>query len=288
MKAKKIVLTVLSLALVSSAVLPATLSSSAEEKSSAGQSVFLPLCIKNSLPPVDDMVFVPAGEFQMGCSPALSYFECNFNGVALPLHAVYLDDYYIDKYEVTIAQYTRCAVAGACAYSPAYGISTTHPLYYGDPTYHPMINVSWEEARDYCAWAGKRLPTEAEWEKAARGLTLRTYPWGDQAPDCTLANFGAHTCVGYTTQVGSYPLGASPYGALDMAGNAAEWVSDWYAPDYYSTSPYENPPGPITGTYKVVRGGSWYSLPFQVAVSARVADPYDRLWLWGFRCASSP
>ncbi len=224
------------------------------------------------------MVYVPAGEFLMGSPDGEGYDDEH------PLHTVYLDAFWIDKTEVTNAMYQQCVNAGVCQENHDYGVAFNGPD-------QPVVGVNWYDAKTYCEWVGKRLPTEAEWEKAARGTDGRKYPWGNQSPNCSLLNYVSHggACVGRTAPVGSYPAGASPYGALDMAGNVWEWVSDWYNANYYINSPPSNPTGPNSGEKRSLRGGGWRYNADYVRVPRRgkgfegVRRDYG-----GFRCALTP
>jgi formylglycine-generating enzyme required for sulfatase activity len=240
------------------------------------------------------MLYMPGGIFSMG----------NDEGEAdeRPAHLINLDAYHIDETEVTNGQYALCVAAGACR-PPASPNATYHPAYYGDPAFndYPVIFVSWHDADAFCQWRGARLPSEAEWEKAASfdpnlEIKLR-YPWGD-AFEGTRLNFCDATCSqaqrnteyddGHrdTAPVGSYPDGRSPIGLYDMAGNVMEWVSDWHNHRYYQEATDTNPLGPSEGEFKVIRGGSWLSDLEEVGVTVRSSyDPLVARANLGFRCA---
>jgi serine/threonine-protein kinase len=230
------------------------------------------------------MMYVPAGTFSMGSEK---------NDDEKPIHSVYLDAYYIDKFEVTNAAYKRCADSGKCT-PPGKNSSFTRSAYYTNPEFdeYPVIYVDWIMAKTYCEWRGARLPTEAEWEKAARGTDGRMYPWGEKL-SCDKANYDNRTgnkrgCgIGDTSKVGSYFNGVSPYGLYDMAGNVLEWVNDWYSETYYKNSPTSNPLGPSSGTSHVRRGGSWYDWDNFVRSAARfvTGDGISVRDDAGFRCA---
>jgi formylglycine-generating enzyme required for sulfatase activity len=222
-----------------------------------------------------EMLYVPAGDFSMGSRDGAH--------AEMPVHTVWLDGFWIDQTEVTNGMYALCVQSGKCT-PPSSNASYTRKSYYDDPKYtdYPVINLTWNDATDYCKWAGRRLPSEAEWEKAARGSDGRTFPWGAAYPDCARLDYSQ--CVGDTSAVGSHPSGASPYGALDMVGNAWEWVNDWYSDKYYADSPQKNPAGPPTGAGHVLRGGGALSVNASVTTYHRAnqasGDPGP-----GFRCA---
>lgn len=213
------------------------------------------------------MALVSAGEFIMGSEAGDD---------AKSVHTVYLDSYYMDIYEVTNAFYKDCVTIGVCS-DPESGF---YP--YKDYSEHPVVNITWGQADQYCAWRGGSLPTEAQWEKAARGADERTYPWGEGI-DCSKANY--RTCNSNTVKIGSYESGKSPYGIYDMAGNVWEWTADWYDDNYYQYSISSNPLGPVSGRYRVMRGGSWsFRIEDLPTYNRRQGDPDSGRNTIGFRC----
>lgn len=239
------------------------------------------------------MVYIPAGSFDMGNDTAYDNEK--------PVHTVALDPFWIDQTEVTNLMYANCVQAGVCQ-PPSNTNSSNGDIYYGDPrfNYYPVTYVSWDDAKTYCEWSGRRLPTEAEWEKAARGTDRRQYPWGNDFlvgvanicdVNCSIewANKSLDDGYAQTAPAGNYPAGKSPYGVLDMAGNVSEWVADWYDENYYKLSPQSNPRGPSDGNLRVARGGAF---PLDVndarTVSRGRFEPYTSKDYIGFRCAASP
>ncbi len=228
--------------------------------------------------PPDGMVAVPAGTFWMGCNEDIDA-ECEAN--EFPYHEVFLSAFAIGRTEVTAEAYIQCVDEGGCS-----------PMQCGSPAGQlPATCVDWSQASGYCEWAGGRLPTEAEWEKAARGTDGRLYPWGNQPPTCNLVNMSG--CGGLVGEVGSRPAGASPYGALDMAGNVQEWIGDWYDASYYLESPAMDPPGPDSGTQRWPRNGAYFYLDGSHRCSHRgdtssVPTPEDYELAVGFRCVFNP
>jgi formylglycine-generating enzyme required for sulfatase activity/serine/threonine protein kinase len=236
------------------------------------------------------MRLVPEGEFMMG--------SISGNIDEKPVLTVYLNAFYIDRREVTNASYKLCVDAGNCK-PPKQNSSYTHPSYYGNPVYanFPVIYVDWNMATTYCEWRSARLPTEAEWEKAAswdnEKQKKNDYPWGEEL-SCIYANYGKtneDSCKRDTTAVGSYENGQGPYGVYDMAGNVEEWVADWYDSNYYSTlgESVFDPKGPVDGKVRVLRGGSWTFPDNDVRTSNRNgADSALNTYYIGFRCAHTP
>jgi len=232
-----------------------------------------------------EMILIPEGVFVMGSDDAIFDHE-------KPAHQVNLDAYYFDKFEVTNSLYKACVDEGVCD-------KPVNPGVYSDPNFaqYPVTFVKWQMAVDFCEWRGARLPTEAEWEKAARGTDKRSYPWGNEFVDsnanfcdgkCILAAADKSTDDGYeeAAPVGSYLDGGSPYGVYDMAGNVWEWVADWMDEEYYASSPDSNPQGPTNGKFRVMRGGSWHDPQTILYTYTRGANhPIFNLKELGFRCA---
>jgi formylglycine-generating enzyme required for sulfatase activity len=233
------------------------------------------------------VVLIPAGSFPMG----VPHGDRDGGRDEYPRHDVYVDAFYIDKFEVTNGQYLAFVKATGHRV-PQNPNNPTRNLWQGDTISEalvdrPVINVDWADAVAYCSWAGKRLPTEAEWEKAAKGTSDRRFPWGNVEPTNKHLNFNQRW-IGEKTlmPVGSYEAGKSPFGVYDMAGNVWEWVQDWYDPKYYEKSPAKNPKGPETGTRRVLRGSGWQNETPTVRIFTRVdSDPTVRNESTGFRCA---
>jgi len=235
----------------------------------------------------DGMVRVPAGWFRMGSDRRV---DEDAGPQEQPQRWVYLDTFDIDRYEVSNVHYLRFVLATGMAW-PAYWRADPFPE---KMARHPVIGVTWEQADAYCRWAGKRLPTEAEWEKAARGSDGRIFPWGNEPAGWQKSNIahpGSKRGLKYPplANVDRYDRSVSPYGVYQMAGNVAEWVNDWFDPEYYGQAPAFNPPGPPFGEDKVFRGGSWNEDPEVARSAGRGAhEPTYRNYLIGFRCAKTP
>jgi formylglycine-generating enzyme required for sulfatase activity len=244
------------------------------------------------------LAYIPGGEYDMGAA------DTDERALAdeRPRRRVTLDGYWIDVTEVTNAMYARCVDEGACN-TPASEDTYFVVGYYASNNCadYPVVNVSWIDADAYCRWAGRELPTEAQWEAAARGLSAALFPWGDEPPSGRTANFCDNNCPsddrirdvddGYAgpAPIGSYPAGANAYGVLDLAGNVWEWVADWSSAHYDATSPVENPTGPEQGDLRVLRGGSWITIPAELRGSNRhAALPDLSSHSIGFRCALTP
>ena len=257
--------------------------------------------------PPEGMVLIPAGTFQMGSTTG--------DVDEVPVHTVELDVFYIDQHEVTNAEYQAFVAATGHSAPRGIGYTAVYELLkndyepWNDPGFNhpdqPVTTVTWFDATAYCEWVGKRLPTEAEWEKAARGgLEGARYPWGNTEPDNTSANFAdsqtefewrspsVNDGFLFTAPVGTFP--PNGYGLFDMAGNVWEWCADWYSPTYYSDvqgaeNPPRNPTGPDTGERRVLRGGTWYRAVHTIRNAERVSDfPNSSLNVVGFRCAMDP
>ena len=223
------------------------------------------------------LIYIPAGTVRLGAS--VKYRTAKNNISNHP--TVEMDSFWIDQTQVTNAMYARCVKAGACHKAIR---SAINPHYY-DPRYanHPVVYVTWFDSVNYCKWAGGQLPTEAQWERAARGGGSRFYPWDDNTLISKAANVGNLNKT--TVPVGSYPNGASQYGALDMGGNVREWVRDWFAESYTLKLPYENPVGPDSGKLRLLKGASWHDSVKSALIDSHFAHlPQSAGNNRGFRC----
>ena len=246
------------------------------------------------LPAHDEMVKIPAGTFLMGSDKKV---DRNAYQPEFPQRRVYLDAYEIDKYEVTTVQFLKFVLA--TDRKPLIDWQYEGGNFQETMANHPVMHVSWFDADAYCRWAGKRLPTSAEWEKAARGEDGRVYPWGNEPAGLSRANFGRTGLSGPVRDrperlllyppiisVDKYDNGVSPYGVFQLAGNVAEWTADWYDPHYYKTAPDRNPKGPEKGTQRAFRGGGWIdSTPSVRPAQRNGTDPNTKMNWLGFRCA---
>lgn len=220
------------------------------------------------------MALVPVGEFIMGSDKG--------DDDEKPVHKVFLDSFYVDKFEVSNRRFAK--FVKAMLLEPPWSFADTDtPIVHAD---RPVRWVNWWEALGYCLWVGKRLPTEAEWEKAARGSDARIYPWGNDAPTPAHAIFGLKEGTDTVSPIGNREAGKSPYGVHDMAGNLYEWTLDWYSEHYYTDLTAINPRGPLEGTAKVQRGGSYTNSPYRLRSAFRTkGDPLEHEHNVGFRCA---
>ena len=225
-----------------------------------------------------EMVLIPEGIFSRG-SDSGGYDE-------KPAQEIYLDAFYIDKYEVSVKEYNKYRKA-------ANYVKPSVPFFPGDDAVmdvprHAVVGVSWHDSVNYCTWAGKRLPTEAEWEKAARGTHGLNFPWGNKILPKRANLAGTGDGYKFMGPVGSYPMGRSVYGVYDMAGNVSEWVNDYYDQFYYQKAPIMNPTGPATGKNRVFKGGSWDARSVDIRTSKRfAASPGRKDSILGFRCGLS-
>jgi formylglycine-generating enzyme required for sulfatase activity len=249
-------------------------------KKEATSSFTLPIDFDDTPKTYIDWIYIKSGEFIMGSSEQ----DLEHADDELPQHRVFLNAYWISKTEITNGMYKKCVDAGVCKYSVSH-ITNPHFL---DPVYvnHPVVYINWKGAQTFCNWIGGRLPTEAEWEKAARGPDGEQYPWNSKVDGLIFTN--SDNLVGDTTPVNAFPASVSYYGVLDMNGNVREWVYDWYDPNYYQYSPYNNPQGPEKTGLKVLKGASYLDPLRYTRAANRLAHKSNSPGaVRGFRCAIS-